>query len=171
VEQALLELRARCPFRESEGCMAELPWNVFELPAHITEMRYGEGPGSSSSNVTQTQPFYQPTHLPNPSPPTTVHHQRTHVLPQETLNTTPRNDLGSKPTYRSSVFIPIKLYSEKRTKSALESGVGVGDLQEGLREIKGGICKIARQMINSGSSGVKPRRARVEEITRARAQD
>jgi hypothetical protein len=42
VKQALEELRARCPFRESEGCMVELPWDVWDLRTHITEMRHGE---------------------------------------------------------------------------------------------------------------------------------
>jgi len=42
VKQALEELRIECPFRKSEGCMAELPWNTWDLRAHITEMRHGE---------------------------------------------------------------------------------------------------------------------------------
>jgi hypothetical protein len=41
-KQALAELRAKCPFRESEGCMAELLWDGWDLRTHITEMRHGD---------------------------------------------------------------------------------------------------------------------------------
>ncbi|KAI9867243.1 MAG: hypothetical protein M1813_009521 [Trichoglossum hirsutum] len=42
VKQALAELKAECPYRESEGCMAELPWDAWGLLDHITEMRHGD---------------------------------------------------------------------------------------------------------------------------------
>jgi Zinc finger, C3HC4 type (RING finger) len=42
VKQALSVLRARCPFGESEGCMAELPWDAWDLRTHITRMRHGD---------------------------------------------------------------------------------------------------------------------------------
>jgi hypothetical protein len=42
VKQALAELRVECPYRESEGCMAELPWDAWGLRDHITEMRHGD---------------------------------------------------------------------------------------------------------------------------------
>jgi Zinc finger, C3HC4 type (RING finger) len=103
VKQALVELRAKCPFRKSEGCMAEVPWNSWDLCAHITEMRHGEEP---SSDVTETQthtpPFYQLVDLPNPSSPTTVHHKGTLFLPGEhdpgNPSTAPKGGLGREPT-------------------------------------------------------------------------
>jgi hypothetical protein len=108
MKQLLLDMRIQCPFRESEGCMAELqrcPWSLF---THITEMRHGEGP--SSSNITQmhAQPLYRPAHLPGSSPSTTVHRQKLFVKGDdpETLNTALRNDLGSKPTHWFGTFSP-----------------------------------------------------------------
>jgi Zinc finger, C3HC4 type (RING finger) len=107
VKQVLLDMRIQCPFREPEGCMAELPWCAWDLLTHITEMRHGEGL-SSNSNITQTltQPLYRPAHLPDSSPFMTVHHQKLFVKGDdpETLNTALRNDLGSKPTHWFSTF-------------------------------------------------------------------
>jgi hypothetical protein len=109
VKQVLLDMRIQCPFREPEGCMAELPRSVWSLFTHITEMRHGEEP-SSNSNVTQThtQPLYRLAHLADSSLSTTVHHQKLFVKGDdlETLNTASRNDLGSKPTHRFSTFSP-----------------------------------------------------------------
>jgi hypothetical protein len=42
-KQAMAELRIQCPFRKSEGCMAKLPWDSWNLRNHITMMRHGEG--------------------------------------------------------------------------------------------------------------------------------
>jgi hypothetical protein len=95
VKQALAEMRIQCPFRELEGCMAELPRCTWDLFTHITEMRHGEGP-SSDSNVTQryTQPLHQLAH---PSPPTMVHHQELFSK---------GDDLESKPTHWFSTSNP-----------------------------------------------------------------
>jgi hypothetical protein len=107
VKQALTEMRIQCPYRELEGCTAELPWCTWDLYTHITEMRHGERP-SSDSSVTQTytQPLDRLAHLPDTSSSTTVRNQKLFFKGDdpETLNTTSRNDLGSKPTHWFSTF-------------------------------------------------------------------
>jgi hypothetical protein len=46
-------------FRKSEGCMAEVPWDPWDLYTHITEMRHGEEPSSDVTEIqTHTAPFY-----------------------------------------------------------------------------------------------------------------
>ncbi|KAI9761064.1 MAG: hypothetical protein M1840_002032 [Geoglossum simile] len=118
MKQVLLDMRIQCPFREREGCKAELPWYSWDLLYHITQMRHGEGP--SNSTQTHTTPRYRPG-LPDSSPSTTVHRQNLFVEGDDTktLNTASRNGLESQRTNWFSTFGPNPPSERKKSLKML----------------------------------------------------